>query len=45
LTNFGPASVSLPDGEILLTSAPLTDDEIPANTTVWWRPAGPSQQH
>jgi len=45
LTNFGPASVSLPDGEILLTSAPLTDDKIPANTTVWWRPAGPSQQH
>ena len=44
LTNFGPADASLPaDAEVLLTSGPLTTDgEVPADTTVWWRPS--SQQ-
>ena len=38
LTNFGSTSVPLPDGEVLLASAPLTEGQVPANTTVWFRP-------
>ena len=42
VTNFGPSAVSLPDGEILLSSGPFTD-HLPAETTVWLRgvPSGP----
>lgn len=44
LTNFGSTSVPLPVGEVLLTSAPLADGQVPANTTVWFRPAEPVEQ-
>ena len=37
LTNFGPDPVALPDGEVLLTSGPLTDGRVPADRTVWLR--------
>ena len=38
LTNFGATPVSLPDGEVLLSSAPLTDDgRLPQDTSVWMR--------
>ena len=38
LTNFGATPVSLPNGEVLLSSAPLTDDgRLPQDTSVWMR--------
>ncbi|HEX7352418.1 glycoside hydrolase family 13 protein [Brachybacterium sp.] len=46
VTNFGAAPVTLPDGEVLLSSAPLAGrdgdvQELPGATTVWLRrPAG-----
>ncbi|MGO3290038.1 DUF3459 domain-containing protein, partial [Brachybacterium sp.] len=44
VTNFGDAPVALPDGEVLLASAPLTAadgtaQELPGATTVWLRRA------
>ena len=39
LTNFGPDPVPLPDGEVLLTSGPLADGQVPADRTVWLRRA------
>ena len=36
-TNFGPDAVALPEGEVLLASADLTDGLLPADTTVWLR--------
>ena len=35
VANMGDGSVSLPDGTLVLASAPLLDGQIPADTTVW----------
>ncbi len=35
ITNFGAAPVSLPEGEVLLASAPLADDTLPQDASVW----------
>ncbi len=37
VTNFGAEPVALPPGEVLLSSAPLDDGQVPGNTTVWIR--------
>ncbi len=37
VTNFGTDPVVLPDGEVLLSSRPLTAGELPGETTVWLR--------
>ncbi|WP_320067689.1 glycoside hydrolase family 13 protein [Micromonospora sp. RTGN7] len=40
LTNFGAAAVPLPAGvEVLHASAPLDDDAVPSDVTVWFRTA------
>ena len=33
--NFGEDSAKLPDGQLLLTSAPLNSGKLPANVTAW----------
>ena len=38
LVNFGPAALRLPEGEILLTSAPVFDNLLPPNTAAWLQP-------
>jgi alpha-glucosidase len=35
LTNFGPAPVPLPAGNVILTSAPVEGLQLPADTTAW----------
>ena len=35
ITNFGSDSVPLPDGELLHSSAPLSDGLLPPDTTAW----------
>jgi alpha-glucosidase len=35
--NAGDVPVELPAGEVLLSSAPIDNDELPANTAVWLR--------
>ncbi|WP_422391991.1 glycoside hydrolase family 13 protein [Arthrobacter sp. N1] len=35
ITNFGSASVDLPAGRVLLSSSPLEDGKLPADTTAW----------
>jgi len=35
LTNFGPAPVPLPAGNVILTSVPVEGDDLPADTTAW----------
>ncbi|MGZ4429737.1 MAG: glycoside hydrolase family 13 protein [Nocardioidaceae bacterium] len=35
VTNMGTAPVDLPDGEVVLTSGPLEDGRLPADTTAW----------
>ncbi|KAA8815375.1 glycoside hydrolase family 13 protein [Bifidobacterium callitrichos] len=36
VTNFGSEPVALPDGAVILTSAPLTDDDrLPQDATAW----------
>jgi len=35
ITNFGEAPVPLPEGEVLLSSAPLDGRDLPAATTAW----------
>jgi alpha-glucosidase len=35
ITNFSDHAVELPDGDVLLSSRPLTAGRIPADTTVW----------
>lgn len=35
ITNFGKKAVSLPAGTVVLTSGPLLDGKLPANTTAW----------
>ena len=37
LANLGDVPVARPDGEVLLSSGPLSDGVLPANTTVWLR--------
>ncbi|WP_458111654.1 glycoside hydrolase family 13 protein [Arthrobacter sp. R1-13] len=37
VTNFGKEPVELPTGELLVSSGPLEDGRLPANTTVWLR--------
>ncbi|MBO0607975.1 glycoside hydrolase family 13 protein [Myceligenerans salitolerans] len=38
VTNFGAGAVDLPEGEVLLTSAPLDDDgRLPGATSAWLR--------
>lgn len=37
LTNFGADPVSLPAGDVLLTSSELHDGQVPADATVWFR--------
>ena len=39
VTNFGADPVSLPAGDVLLSSAPLGEGELPGATTVWLRRA------
>ncbi len=40
VTNFGDEPAELPAGEVLLASAELEGDRLPAATTVWLRAAG-----
>ena len=35
VTNFGPHPVELPEGEVLLASAPLVDGKLPPDATAW----------
>ncbi|WP_163505993.1 glycoside hydrolase family 13 protein [Fodinicola acaciae] len=35
VTNFGPDAIELPAGEVAVTSGPLDDGKLPANTTAW----------
>ena len=35
VTNFGPAAVELPAGEVLLASAALVDGKLPCDATAW----------
>ncbi|MFC4395047.1 glycoside hydrolase family 13 protein [Arthrobacter sedimenti] len=37
VTNFGTTTVDLPAGQVLVSSAPLEDGKLPANTTAWLR--------
>lgn len=37
VSNFAAAPVELPEGELLLASAPLEDGKLPAATTAWLR--------
>ncbi len=37
VTNFGPGSVPLPPGTVILASAPLDDGQLPPDTTAWLR--------
>lgn len=38
VVDFGPGTVSLPDGEILIASGPLSEDGIPTDTAIWVLP-------
>jgi alpha-glucosidase len=35
VTNFGPGPVSLPPGHVILSSAPVEGNQLPADTTAW----------
>lgn len=37
VTNFGDAPVALPEGEVLLSSAPIVAGQLPANASAWLR--------
>ena len=37
VTNFGSEPVDLPEGEVLLTSAPLEDGRLSGRSTAWIR--------
>lgn len=37
VTNFGTGPVPLPEGEVLISSGPLGDGQLPGETTVWLR--------
>jgi alpha-glucosidase len=41
--NAGQTPIELPDGEPLLTSAPLDDGKLPANAAAWLVPAEPGK--
>ena len=43
ITNFGNEPIALPAGEVLLSSAPIEDGRLPADTTVWLRVRYPDQ--
>lgn len=43
IANFGAEPVVLPPGEVLLSSAPIEGDRLPADTTVWLRVRHPDQ--
>ncbi len=38
ITNFGPAPIDLPHGELLVASDSLNDHKLPSDTTVWVSP-------
>ena len=40
ITNFGASPVDLPEGEVLVTSAPLEGGRLPSATTAWLRVTG-----
>jgi alpha-glucosidase len=42
VTNFGPRAVPLPYGTVVVTSAPLEEGLLPADTTAWIIPAARS---
>jgi alpha-glucosidase len=35
MTNFGPGPVPLPHGIVIVSSAPVGGNQLPADTTVW----------
>jgi alpha-glucosidase len=35
MTNFGPRPVPLPHGIVIVTSAPVEGNQLPAHTTAW----------
>jgi alpha-glucosidase len=35
VTNFGTEPVALPEGTVVVSSAPLDGGKLPANTTAW----------
>ncbi|MFT6534518.1 MAG: alpha-glucosidase [Alpinimonas sp.] len=35
ITNFGKKPVALPSGNVMISSGPLLDGKLPANTTAW----------
>jgi alpha-glucosidase len=35
ITNYGADPVELPDGELVVSSAPLVDGRLPCDTTAW----------
>jgi alpha-glucosidase len=37
VVNFGPNPADLPAGEVLLSSGPLEDGRLPADTAAWVR--------
>ncbi|BAS10333.1 alpha,Alpha-Phosphotrehalase [Arthrobacter sp. Hiyo4] len=37
VTNFGDTAVDLPAGTVLVSSAPLVDGKLGANSTAWLR--------
>jgi alpha-glucosidase len=37
VTNFGDTAVGLPAGTVVITSSPLQDGKLPANSTAWLR--------
>ena len=39
LANTGAEPVELPDGDVIISSAPITGRTLPSDTTVWMRPA------
>jgi alpha-glucosidase len=40
MTNFGPGPVPLPQGIVVVASAPLDGNQLPADTTAWIRNGG-----
>ena len=35
VSNLGESAIPLPEGELVLASAPVEDGSLPADTTVW----------
>ena len=38
VANFGSRLVALPAGDLLISSSPLTGDQLPSDTSAWIRP-------